>query len=44
MIAEKKGTVKFVDLVIGIALRDETDDATGMTQKNCLGLASSAKR
>jgi DNA-directed RNA polymerase subunit beta' len=33
MIAEKKGTVKFVDLVIGIALRDETDDATGMTQK-----------
>jgi DNA-directed RNA polymerase subunit beta' len=44
IIAEKKGTAKFVDLVIGIALRDETDDATGMTQKNCLGLASSAKR
>ncbi|MDS9948885.1 MAG: DNA-directed RNA polymerase subunit beta' [Planktomarina sp.] len=33
IIAEKKGTAKFVDLVIGIALRDETDDATGMTQK-----------
>jgi DNA-directed RNA polymerase subunit beta' len=25
--------VKFVDLVTGIAVRDETDDATGMTQK-----------
>ena len=33
IIAEKKGTAKFVDLVSGIALRDETDDATGMTQK-----------
>ena len=33
IIAEKKGMAKFVDLVIGIALRDETDDATGMTQK-----------
>ncbi|WP_227288005.1 MULTISPECIES: DNA-directed RNA polymerase subunit beta' [Paracoccaceae] len=33
IIAEKAGTVKFVDLVSGIAVRDETDDATGMTQK-----------
>jgi DNA-directed RNA polymerase subunit beta' len=33
LIAEKAGTVKFVDLVTGIAVRDETDDATGMTQK-----------
>jgi DNA-directed RNA polymerase subunit beta' len=33
IIAEKAGTVKFVDLVTGIAVRDETDDATGMTQK-----------
>jgi DNA-directed RNA polymerase subunit beta' len=33
MIAEKSGTVKYVDLVSGIAVRDETDDATGMTQK-----------
>ena len=33
IIAEKAGTVKFVDLVSGIALRDETDDATGMTQR-----------
>ena len=33
MIAEKSGTIKYVDLVSGIAVRDETDDATGMTQK-----------
>ena len=33
IIAEKPGVAKFVDLVSGIAVRDETDDATGMTQK-----------
>jgi len=33
IIAEKAGTVKFVDLINGIALREDTDDATGMTQK-----------
>ena len=33
IIAEKAGRVKFVDLVSGIAVREETDDATGMTQK-----------
>jgi len=33
IIAEKSGTVKYVELVSGIAVRDETDDATGMTQK-----------
>ena len=33
IIAEKAGAVRFVDLVSGIAVRDETDDATGMTQK-----------
>ena len=33
IIAEKAGTSKYVDLVSGIAVRDETDDATGMTQK-----------
>ncbi|MDB9698448.1 DNA-directed RNA polymerase subunit beta', partial [Planktomarina temperata] len=33
IIAEKSGVVKYVDLVSGIAVRDETDDATGMTQK-----------
>src|SRR5210317_2054178 len=33
IIAEKDGTAKHVDLVNGIAVREETDDATGMTQK-----------
>jgi len=33
IIAEKAGTAKFVDLISGIAVRDETDEATGMTQK-----------
>ncbi|MCF6233556.1 MAG: DNA-directed RNA polymerase subunit beta' [Rhodobacteraceae bacterium] len=33
ILAEKAGTAKFVDLVSGIAVRDETDEATGMTQK-----------
>ncbi|KGJ05882.1 DNA-directed RNA polymerase subunit beta' [Paracoccus halophilus] len=33
IIAEKAGVAKFVDLVTGISVRDETDDATGMTQK-----------
>ncbi|MGB1236166.1 MAG: DNA-directed RNA polymerase subunit beta', partial [Planktomarina sp.] len=33
IIAEKSGTVKYADLVTGIAVREDTDDATGMTQK-----------
>ncbi|MDF2140566.1 DNA-directed RNA polymerase subunit beta' [Paenirhodobacter sp. CAU 1674] len=33
IIAEKAGVAKFVDLVSGIAVREETDEATGMTQK-----------
>ncbi|MFY0679740.1 MAG: DNA-directed RNA polymerase subunit beta' [Thalassovita sp.] len=33
IIAEKDGTAKFVDLVSGIAVKDVTDEATGMTQK-----------
>ncbi|WOI56494.1 DNA-directed RNA polymerase subunit beta' [Palleronia sp. LCG004] len=33
IIAEKAGTARFVDLITGISVRDETDDATGMTQK-----------
>ncbi|WP_108484941.1 DNA-directed RNA polymerase subunit beta' [Oceaniglobus ichthyenteri] len=33
IIAEKPGTAKFVDLISGLSVRDETDDATGMTQK-----------
>ncbi|RJE80585.1 DNA-directed RNA polymerase subunit beta' [Paracoccus sp. JM45] len=33
IIAEKGGVAKFVDLLSGISVRDDTDDATGMTQK-----------
>ncbi|MGX9356472.1 DNA-directed RNA polymerase subunit beta' [Roseobacteraceae bacterium S113] len=33
IIAEKDGMARHVDLVNGIAVREETDDATGMTQK-----------
>ena len=33
IIAEKAGVAKFVDLISGISVRDDTDDATGMTQK-----------
>jgi DNA-directed RNA polymerase subunit beta' len=33
IIAEKAGVVKFVDLYSGISVREETDEATGMTQK-----------
>ncbi len=33
ILAEKAGTVKYVDLVTGVAVRDVTDDATGMSQK-----------
>jgi len=33
IIAEKAGVAKFVDLISGISVRDETDEATGMTQK-----------
>ena len=33
IIAEKTATAKYVDLVAGVAVREVTDDATGMTQK-----------
>ncbi|SOB94876.1 DNA-directed RNA polymerase subunit beta' [Rhodobacter maris] len=33
IIAEKAGVAKFVDLISGISVREETDEATGMTQK-----------
>ena len=33
IIAEKDGTAKFTDLITGISIREDTDDATGMTQK-----------
>ena len=33
IIAEHASTIKYVDLVNGVAVREETDDATGMTQR-----------
>ncbi|WP_226783224.1 DNA-directed RNA polymerase subunit beta' [Oceaniglobus trochenteri] len=33
IIAEKAGTARFVDLITGLSVRDDTDEATGMTQK-----------
>ncbi|BAQ70660.1 DNA-directed RNA polymerase subunit beta' [Rhodovulum sulfidophilum] len=33
IIAEKAGRARLVDLVTGISVREDTDDATGMTQK-----------
>jgi DNA-directed RNA polymerase subunit beta' len=33
IIAEKSGMVKYVDLINGIAVREDTDEATGMTQR-----------
>ncbi|QHQ35757.1 DNA-directed RNA polymerase subunit beta' [Algicella marina] len=33
IIAEKSGVAKFVDLAAGISVREETDDATGISQK-----------
>ncbi|MCW1934809.1 DNA-directed RNA polymerase subunit beta' [Pararhodobacter zhoushanensis] len=33
IIAEKAGVAKFVDLISGFSVREDTDDATGMSQK-----------
>jgi DNA-directed RNA polymerase subunit beta' len=33
IIAEKAGQVRFVDLISGISIREDTDEATGMTQR-----------
>ncbi len=33
IIAEKSGVAKFVDLTAGVSVREETDDATGISQK-----------
>ncbi|MFN3605699.1 MAG: DNA-directed RNA polymerase subunit beta', partial [Cypionkella sp.] len=33
IIAEKAGVAKFKDMIAGISLREDTDEATGMTQK-----------
>ncbi|WP_128254698.1 DNA-directed RNA polymerase subunit beta' [Falsirhodobacter deserti] len=33
IIAERSGTARFVDLVAGLSVREDTDEATGMSQK-----------
>ncbi len=33
LIAEKGGTIRFVDLIAGLSVREETDEATGMSRK-----------
>ncbi len=33
ILAEKAGTAKYVDLTTGVSIREETDEATGMTQR-----------
>jgi DNA-directed RNA polymerase subunit beta' len=43
IIAEAAGTAKHVDLISGISVKDETDDATGMTQKIVIDWRSAAK-
>jgi DNA-directed RNA polymerase subunit beta' len=43
IIAEKAGVAKHVDLVNGVAVREETDDATGMTQKIVIDWRAAAK-
>jgi DNA-directed RNA polymerase subunit beta' len=43
IIAEAAGTIKHVDLISGISVKDETDDATGMTQKIVIDWRSAAK-
>ncbi len=43
IIAEKGGRIKFVDLISGISVREETDDATGMTQKIVADWRTAAK-
>ncbi|MEP1760940.1 MAG: DNA-directed RNA polymerase subunit beta' [Sulfitobacter sp.] len=43
IIAEASATAKHVDLISGISVKDETDEATGMTQKIVIDWRSAAK-
>ncbi len=43
IIAEKDGVAKLVDLIPGVSLREEMDDATGMSQKIVSDWRSAAK-
>ena len=33
IIAENNGIAKFIDLIAGVSVREETDDATGIAQR-----------
>ncbi|HHW33130.1 MAG TPA: DNA-directed RNA polymerase subunit beta', partial [Paracoccus solventivorans] len=43
IIAEQAGTARFVDLLSGLSVREDTDEATGMTQKIVTDWRSSAR-
>ena len=43
IIAEKGGLVKFVDLIPGVSVREDTDDATGISQRIVSDWRSSSK-
>ncbi len=43
IIAEKGGIVKFVDLIPGVSMREDVDDATGISQKIVSDWRSSSK-
>ena len=43
IIAEKGGMVKFVDLIPGVSMREDVDDATGISQKIVSDWRSSSK-
>ena len=43
IIAEKGGLVKFVDLIPGVSMREDVDDATGISQKIVSDWRSSSK-
>ncbi|MCY4305291.1 MAG: DNA-directed RNA polymerase subunit beta' [Aestuariivita sp.] len=43
IIAETDGIAKYVDLTAGVAIRDETDESTGMTQKIVIDWRTASK-
>ena len=43
IVAEKSGRARLVDLILGVSVRDETDDATGMSQRIVSDWRSTAK-
>ena len=43
IVSEKSGRARLVDLILGVSVRDETDDATGMSQRIVADWRSTAK-